>query len=169
MTDSLTRYAHTHTRVHSHALRTHTCTHTSIHVRAYTRTRAYAHVHTCRHMHAGPRHIHFHPCRRRRRSTPRVARSRTTWSTSRILRAPRAPKAPRRRSRRYTASKVALPDWHASTTHPPCVHHAFAGVLSTRLIYTGSADAGPSHFQVSNENKDNIAAKLLQARFLSDM
>tara|TARA_B100000780_G_scaffold224112_1_gene163233 strand:+ start:78 stop:248 length:171 start_codon:yes stop_codon:yes gene_type:complete len=46
---------------------------------------------------------------------------------------------------------------------------AFAGVLSTRLIYTGSADAGPSHFQVSNENKDNIAAKLLQARFMSDM
>ena len=47
--------------------------------------------------------------------------------------------------------------------------HAFAGVLSTRLIYTGSADVGPSHFQVSNENKDNIAANLLQARFMSDM
>ena len=57
MTDSLTRYAHTHTRVHSHALRTHTCTHTSIHIRAYTRTRAYAHVHAYRHIHA-----HMHMC-----------------------------------------------------------------------------------------------------------
>ena len=47
--------------------------------------------------------------------------------------------------------------------------HGLEGVLSTRLIWTGSADAGPSHFQVSNENKDNIAAKLLQQRFMSDM
>ena len=47
--------------------------------------------------------------------------------------------------------------------------HGLEGVLSTRLIWTGSADAGPSHFPVSNENKDNIAAKLLQQRFMSDM
>ncbi len=69
--------------------------------------------------------------------------------------------APRRRGALATSGRVC---------EQACIWtRACAGVLSTRLIYTGSADAGPSHFQVSNENKDNIAAKLLQARFMSDM
>ena len=63
---------------------------------------------------------------------------------------------------------VDIPDAEGAEVTLAALHY-LEGVLSTRLIYTGSADAGPSHFQVSNENKDNIAAKLLQARFMSDM
>ena len=115
------------------------------HRAAGTRTHAramQAHAGTCT---PGPRHLHFHPCRRRRRSTPRAARSRTTSSTSRMLRVPRVPKAPRRRSRRCTGLKV----WrypadmhpprihhahHASTLHPPCEHaalHRHEGTATT--------------------------------------
>ena len=43
--------------------------------------------------------------------------------------------------------------------------HQLQGVLSTRLIYTGSADAGPSHFQV----KDNTVANQILQRLMSEM
>ena len=43
--------------------------------------------------------------------------------------------------------------------------HQLEGVLSTRLIYTGSADVGPSHFQV----KDNTVATQILQRLMSEM